>query len=129
MSRSSWLRAVGMSALLLSGVACRHTVRVASDPDGALVLLPDGREAVTPFDIRARRPPVPAREAARRGGATMTVQAPGYRAVEIRVGRAVDKGKYEILPADPAVDRRREVRLLLVEQHGPAGTWTEAQLP
>ena len=112
---------------LLTG--CSSTVRVSSDPPGALVLLPDGREAVTPFELKARRSPIPSRAADRNTGPVMLVQAPGHRALEVRVGRNIQDGRYELVAVDPRRSLRNEVRLQLVKEHGPSGTWRETDLP
>ena len=121
------------AALALVGVlcltGCASTVRVSSDPPGALVLLPDGREAVTPFEVKARRNPIPSRLADRNSGPVMLVQAPGYRPLEVRVSKNIQGGRYELVAVDPRVSLRNEVRLQLVKEHGPSGTWRETDLP
>lgn len=92
-----------MTLALLAG--CTLRVRVTVEPANATVTLPDGTSRGLPHDVPVG--PSPFRATA------VQVSAPGYRSTEVR------------LPWHRfAVRRVRAVHLLLVEEHGPSGTWT-----
>jgi hypothetical protein len=89
--------------ILLALAACVHTVAVTSDPTPAELTLPDGTLVVTPAEIEV--PWTPFRPW------TVIARAPGRRPLTLDVKRRDD-----------------ELRLLLVREHGPAGTWTEEEV-
>lgn len=95
-----------MILLAVALVGCTYRVTVDSDPPGALMTLRDGRTVVLPEEVRFHAVPFTRR--------VVTVTAPGYRTAE------VDTSAY--------LGRPREVEVLLVREHGPAGTWTAEQI-
>jgi hypothetical protein len=113
-----------MIALLLLG--CPYRVTLTSDPTPAQLVLPDGSAAVTPLEAKLRWAPFSKQE--------VVATAPGYRPLtvdlrdhEIRLWRLV--GTTLFRPATIGGAPRGEVELVLVPDHGPAGTWTEDQVP
>lgn len=97
-----------MRGLLLVCVlhgGCAYHVRMTVQPENASVLMPDGVTRGLPVDVPVSGNPF--------GAAQVQVSAPGYRTVEVS------------LPWHRfALRRVRQVRVLLVEDHGPSGTWT-----
>ncbi|MCB9665760.1 MAG: hypothetical protein H6732_16750 [Alphaproteobacteria bacterium] len=95
---------------------CTYAVRLVSDPPGATLTLPDGTTAVTPHLARFRRGP----------SQLVHVQAPGYRPVDIDLQRTEGRLLRYI---GGAVFQRggREVTILMVREHGPIGTATDAE--
>lgn len=113
-----------MIAWLLAG--CAYKVALSSVPTPVEVVLPDGRVVVTPVEVDLRWAPF--------GHQPIVARAVGYRPLEldlrrdeIRLGRLVGTtlGHPSTLWGRP----RGEIRLLLVREHGPAGTWDPADLP
>lgn len=107
-----------MIALALA--ACAYTVTITSSPMPAQVLLPDGRTVVTPAQVEL--PPLRAWP--------VVVSAPGHRPVTADVRRAIGPGR--VLATAPwhrsgwkAGTPRGEIRVVLVSEHGPSGTWSE----
>ena len=108
------------AALLLAG--CAHRVALDSDPPGATVRRGDAALGVTPTEVRLRWWP----------GRKLPVEvaSPGYRAVAIRLDE--DVGILRIAGEVLTLRWRRLLglrpravhRLVLVPEHGPAGTWT-----
>jgi hypothetical protein len=97
------MRGLLLASVLLAG--CAYRVRMTVQPENASVLMPDGVTRGLPVDI-----PVPGNPF---GAAEVQITAPGYRTVDVR------------LPWHRFAFRRvRQVRVLLVEDHGPSGTWT-----
>jgi hypothetical protein len=99
---------------------CAYTVALTSTPMPARVALPDGRIVATPTEARLRWAPF--------GHQVVTATAPGYRPLtvdlrrdEVTLGRWVATSVFR--PATWFGAPRGEVRLVLVEEHGPAGTW------
>lgn len=91
--------------------ACAYRVTLTSAPDGARVELPSGRVVATPATARLEWVPF--------GHQRVTASAPGFRPMtvdlrdsEVRLGHLLHRSE------------RRVVELILVPEHGPAGTWT-----
>lgn len=114
-------------ALLLSLVCagCPYKVSLTGAPETLEVRLPDGEIVATPTVARLRWVPF--------GHQRIVAQAPGYRPLavdlrrsEIRWSRFVlgTLGHPSVLLGEP----RGEVRLVLVAEHGPVGTWTPEDL-
>ncbi len=111
-------------AALLAG--CTYRVEVEARPAGATLELADGRQIGLPAEVRYSALPFHRRPA--------TVSAPGHRDLEIRTG-GFGLGELGLI-TDPILrpglffgpDPRRQVEVLLVPEHGPAGTWTEDQV-
>ena len=98
--------------LLVLGVGgCAYTVRLLSDPVGATVLLPDGREVVTPA------------EATFRSGTRqlVRVEAVGHRALVVDMQKTEGNVLRQI---GGALFTRggREVTFVLVPEHPPVGS-------
>jgi hypothetical protein len=119
-----------IAALLL---ACTWRMRLASEPPGAEVRLPDHQVVSTPSIVTVHynffRP------------APIVVSAPGYRtstfdlrhrpgvgAPEINVWRVIMYPIWHPLAAFEKEPRRR-LELVLIPEHGPAGTWQPDAVP
>ena len=93
---------------------------------GVSVVLPNGEQAILPVEYSARWAPFNAQE--------VTATAKGFRPLttdlrdrEIRFGRYITDTLFR--PATLFGAPRGEVRLVLVPEHGPVGTWSEDELP
>lgn len=115
------MRVFGLLACgaLLGG--CAYKVELTSAPAGARVTLPDGLEVYTPEVVTLRAAPLRAQP--------ITVSAPGYRPLtvdlrrrEVRLWRYVSDGLFR--PGTTVGAPRGHLELVLVPQHGPAGSWT-----
>lgn len=112
--------------LWLALQGCTYHVRVESRPIGAVLWLEDGSSVVLPQDVdlpwRPFKPP------------KARVTFPGYRTLETRFTRRLVKGSEYL--SDPFVAQdeafgdkpRRVLEVVLVPEHGPAGTWTEDEV-
>jgi len=85
--------------------ACGPTLKVLSEPIGALVELEDGERILTPATIESSVWP--------RKRYQVTVHASGYRSLQVPV----------------PYNSRGEWVLVLVPEHGPVGTWSEEDVP
>lgn len=107
-------------ALLTTG--CTYTVTVTSDVPGARVDGLSTGPSALPVDVRVPWGPFVHRR--------MTVTAPEYRAVEVDLGartvRSADFSLFNFLV--PWRRPSEELRVVLVREHGPAGTWAPADL-
>ncbi len=108
-----------MIAAWLAG--CAYTVTLTSAPMPARVQLPGGRVVATPVDAKLRWAPW--------SHQVVTADAPGYRTLvvdlrddEVRLGRWIATSLFR--PATWSGAPRGEVRLVLVPEHGPSGTWS-----
>lgn len=108
-----------MLVLALSG--CAYKVGLESVPPAAVVQFPDGTATNTPTTYVARWAPF--------NEVRIRATARGYRPLEldlrqseVKFGRFFWRGLRFNRP-------RGVVQLILVPTHGPAGTWTEADLP
>jgi hypothetical protein len=106
-------------------------VHIETIPVPAQVELPDDRRALTPQDVTLRYVPF--------GNQRIRITANGYRAIEtdlrddeIRSWRYIGTG---LRGARQYGDRERgggargDLRYVLVPVHGPAGTWTDEDVP
>jgi hypothetical protein len=117
-------------ALLL---ACTWRMRLESHPPGAEVRLPDNRVVSTPSIVKIhysffRKAPI-------------VVSAPGYRTLSFDLMKRKGNGFAEInvwrVASYPIFhpfagfrkDPRRRLEIVLVPEHGPAGTWDPSQVP
>ena len=101
---------------------CRWQMALDSSPVGARVTLPSGEQVIAPAVVA-----VPARPFR---SAELTVSAPGYRTmvVDIRsldVSRSVLGGRRLWRPATWSRGHAERVVLLMVPEHGAAGSWEE----
>lgn len=124
MSRSI---AGAVAAIVAAGSlpGCAYRVTLSSVP-AADVVLPDGRRVGTPSEVVLRYVPF--------GHQRISVAAPGYRSMVVDLRRQEIQLWTMVVGtlAHPDVlwgRPRGEVRLLLVPEHGPAGTWTPDDLP
>ena len=125
--RSVELLIVFLLCLPLAGSGCAQRVLIQSEPMGAQVL--DGMQRVgsTPYEIKVRSLPFHRPE--------LRLHMPGYRTttVELHRDRQPLKRVWEFL----TLRWRRAFALvpnithevLLIEEHGPAGTWTPEGVP
>jgi hypothetical protein len=116
------LLAVLLATTTFLSQGCAYKVSLSSIPTTAAVQLPGDRGTViTPTDVVFRWVPF--------GHQVITATADGYRPLEL------DLRDHEILgrryltdtlfrPATLFGRPRGEVKLLLVPEHGPVGTWT-----
>lgn len=112
--------------MLLALTGCAYRVALTSLPMPAQVTLPDGRVVVTPTEADLRWAPF--------AHQVVIANAPGHRTLavdlrehEIKFWRLV--GTTVFHPATIVGRPRGEIRLVLVPEHGPAGTWTSDELP
>jgi len=112
--------------LCLLLTACSYKVRVSSATAGVAVELPDGERAIPPFDYEARWAPFNEQviHATAQGYRPLTLD---LRAREVRLGRYVTDTLFR--PATLFGAPRGEVRLVLVPEHGPVGTWSDEEVP
>ena len=112
---------------IASHSSCAYRLTVSSAPAAAVVELPRGRgSVVTPAEVVFRYVPFQRQ--------TIRVTAQGHRPIEIDLReREIRAWRYVtdvvFRPATLAGRSRGEVRVVLVPEHGPAGTWTEADVP
>lgn len=122
-----WARllfALGLVGLL--GAGCMHRVRVESSPPGAVVRLNGERIGVTPMEFKTRWNPA--------GRYRLLVKLPGYRPVKVRFRDDVRLWRYPLrlfFKPRRVVQRtpHSHFRVVMVPDHGPAGTWTPADMP
>lgn len=100
------MRPVLLLLALLAVPGCAHRVRVDTLPRGAVVTY-RGTRGTTPVDLKVRA----------FGPRKITVRLAGYRTWEGR------------LPASTWYRGYTELDLILVEEHGAAGTWTPEDAP
>ena len=91
--------------LLWFAVGCSPTLRVESQPVGAVIELSGGERLVTPATVPASRWPMKRQQ--------VTLSASGYRRLEARMPYA-GSGPWSVV---------------LVPEHGPVGSWDESDLP
>ena len=91
--------------LLLVVGGCAARIDMASQPIGAVMTLEDGAQVVTPATIDTVVWP-----AKRKQG---VVSASGYRSLHVRIPYA----------------SQRTWMIVLVPEHGPAGSWDDSDLP
>ena len=91
---------------LLLAAGCSHRIRVRSQPSTADIVLPDGRRLLTPAQFRLKRTPFKEQLA--------EVTAVGFRPMIIDLRRTGPSG---------------DIYVVLVPEHGPAGSWTESDTP
>jgi len=121
----TWWRVVAVGSLMMTA-SCAYKVRLRSTPQPAEVTLPQGRTVLTPDVVRLRWVPF--------GHQEVSVHAPGYRPLtldlrdrEVRLGRII--GQTIRHPSTLWGEVRGDVYFVLVPEHGPAGTWTEQDVP
>ena len=112
--------------LLVAAAGCRYKVLLTSDPAPARVMLPDGRTVATPAEVTFRWVPF--------GHQRITASAPRYRPLEVDLRRT--EIKLWRLITGPVTARaavsgapRGEVELVLVPEHGPAGSFDPDEIP
>jgi len=115
-----------MLGLLLTSAGCAYKVKVSSQLAGVSVELPDGERVIAPTEFDARWVPF--------GSQVIRASAPGHRTLEVDLrDREVRFGHYItdtlFRPATLFGAPRGEVRLVLIPEHGPAGTWSEDAVP
>jgi hypothetical protein len=105
--------------MILWLTGCVYRVALTSVPMPAQVTLPSGEMVVTPVEVDLRWAPLRPQ--------VLTVSAPGHRSVtvdlhrdEVRFGRLVATTLFRSSTWSGAP--RGEVRVVLVPEHGPAGT-------
>lgn len=115
-----------VSLALLLGSGCAYRVSLASLPSGAQVTLPDGSTIATPSETTLRWKPFSKQE--------ITVRAVGYRPLtidlrrsEVRLSRYIRDALFR--PRTWRGEPRGEIELVLVPEHGGAGTWTADEVP
>lgn len=115
-----------LSALAwLSCASCGYRLVLGSQPP-ATVLLPDGSLVSTPAEVRLRYVPF--------GHQRVVASADGYRSCEIDLREDAIRLLPMVIgtlahPATLAGRPRTEVRIVLVPEHGPSGTWTPEEIP
>ena len=98
------------SLALLFLCGCARQLTVSSLPEGAVLALPSGEQVTTPAEVTLQWRPL--------SKDRVVVTAPGYRPLELPVNRLV---------LGPWFSQTREdLRLDLVPEHGPSGTWSPA---
>ncbi len=116
---------LALLALLLLG-ACAHRVRVESDPPGATVKVRKKSKGPAPQELRFLW--LPFRQL------NFSVSAPGYRTVVVQASDYAGFGVFtrELLSLRfgrlSGVKPRATIQVVLVREHGPAGTWTEEEV-
>jgi len=128
----------GALALTLAVSGCAYKVHVESDPPGATLVLPPSAKVTLPRRIGADRSvALPATVRLRWfpfQRHVALVSAPGYRPLEVSLGRhwarAVDWSDPVFWPRQSARIRADVVvSVRLVPEHGQAGTWTADSVP
>jgi hypothetical protein len=107
-------------ALMMSG--CTYTVTVTSDVPGARVEGVRTGQSALPVDVKVPWGPLVHRR--------ITVTAPDYRVVALDLGtRTVRSADFSLFNFFlPWRAPSEELNVVLVRDHGPAGTWTPADL-
>jgi hypothetical protein len=113
-------------SLLLLWTACAYKVELSSVPASVEVELPDGSVVTTPTVVRLRWVPFEHQR--------ITAVTEGYRPLIVDLRR--DEIRWTRLAfgwiRHPGVlwgEPRGEVQVILVPDHGPAGTWTIEDIP
>jgi hypothetical protein len=112
--------------VLLAAGGCRYKVVLSSDPAPARVLLPSGRIVATPAEVTFRWVPF--------GHQWITATAPRHRPLEVDLRRTEIKLWRLVAgtlahPATVGGRPRGEVELVLVPEHGAAGSWDPEEIP
>ncbi|MFT4625129.1 MAG: hypothetical protein ACI8PZ_003795 [Myxococcota bacterium] len=92
--------------LVLALTACSTRVRIRSQPTPVDILLPDGRRMLTPAQVVVRKTLFQPQLA--------EISAVGYRTVVIDLRRSGNRG---------------DIFVVLVPEHGPAGSWSGNEAP
>ncbi len=105
---------------LLLGTGCAYKATLHTDPVGASVYVDNELVGIAPYDVTVR---------AFRGPRQIRVELPGYRPYELDFGterRVTPRVRYALLHPAVTLGRKSppERLLLLIPEHGPAGTWT-----
>lgn len=100
LSRLALLLAVGLGGTS-TATGCRHRALITSDPPGAEVRMGRRYLGVTPLEVEVWRVPFAPND--------VRVNLPGRRWTEVTLSKWQRKSEHEVL---------------LVRQHGRAGTWT-----
>jgi hypothetical protein len=121
---------LGSRVLLVAAGAilagCPYKVTLTAQPATAEVTLPGGDQIALPADVKARYVPF--------GHQRIRATADGFRDLEVDL-RAEEVRLFSLVVgtlAHPSTlwgRPRGEVRLVLVPEHGPAGTWTPDEIP
>ena len=111
---------------LLGLMGCSYRVRLRSDPQPVEATLPSGRVVLTPSVVRLKWTPF--------GRQWVTFRAPGYRPLTIDLRRREVRllrmtGQAVRHPKTLLGDVRGDVFVVLVPEHGPAGSWTSEDVP
>ncbi len=126
-----WFRFGLVLASGASGVSgasgCAYKVTLTSQPELTEIVLPGkGGTVITPVDVTLRYVPF--------GKLPIVASAPGYRPLEldlrkseVRLGRYITDTLWR--PATLFGRSRGVVRLVLIPEHGPVGTWVEDEVP
>lgn len=111
---------------VLGLMGCSYRVRLRSEPQPVEATLPSGRVVLTPSVVWLKWTPF--------GRQWVTFTAPGYRPLtldlrkrEVRLLRMT--GQAVRHPRTLFGEVRGDVLVVLVPEHGPAGTWTADDLP
>ena len=113
--------------IALAGSGCAYKVAITASPSPALAELPNGKGTVSlPADVTFRWVPF--------GKQQIRVSADGYRPVELDLRRREIRWSRYVTdtlfrPATLFGRPRGEVRVILVPDHGPVGTWSEQDVP
>lgn len=102
--------ASAMVLALVLGSGCTYTVRLLSKPEGAVVLLPDGSEVLTPAQATFRHGQ---RQLVR-------VEAPGYRPLVVDIQRT-EGPLLRYIGGAVFQKGGREITFLLVDEHPLTG--------
>jgi hypothetical protein len=105
---------------------CPYKVTLTAQPPDTEVTLPDGDRIALPADVKVRYVPF--------GHQRIQAAADGFRTLEIDL-RKEEVRLFSLIVgtlAHPSTlwgRPRGEVRLVLMPEHGPAGTWTPDEIP
>lgn len=112
-------RVLALAGLVL-GTGCAYKATLRTNPVGAAVYVDNELVGIAPYDVTVR---------AFSGPSQIRVELPGYRPYELELKserRVLSRVRYAL--THPAVSLGREPppdrTLVLIPEHGPAGTWT-----
>ena len=114
------MKTVLVLAGMVLGTGCAYKATLHTDPIGASLYVDNELVGIAPYDVTVR---------AFSGPRQVRVELPGYRPYEVHFGterRLLPRLRFALVHPAVVLGRKPppERLLLLIPEHGPAGTWT-----
>lgn len=119
-------RGILVALLVLFSQGCAYKLKLASNPAGAEITLPNGQTVVTPSVVKLRWVPF--------GKQMVIANAAGFRPMEVDLRSQEIRASHYLRdavfrPKTWLGAPRGAVSLVLVPEHGPVGTWSPDDVP